>query len=357
MLELQNIAKSFGDHTVLSSLSFSVAPGEIFGFVGANGAGKTTTMRIILGLLSKDAGTVTWNGAPIDFEARKQVGYMPEERGLYPKAKVETQLLYFAGLHGLSRVLAAQRVKFWTDRLGVGNRRGDAVQKLSLGNQQRVQLAAALVSNPKLLILDEPFSGLDPVAVDVMSEVLREAAGTGVPVIFSSHQLDLVERLCDRVGILSSGRMEAVGTIDELRTQGGTALALATGADPAVITAALTAAKFTVIPDPQAGTPDAPVIPGATRLLLRDSTATRPGDASPDRSQEALRIALAHGPVFEFARRRPHLAELFREAVTDTNQPGDADAASPATASATAGSPATPAADSPAPTSTPATQA
>src|SRR5690606_1673878 len=189
----------------------------IFGFVGSNGAGKTTTMRIILGVLRPDAGEVRWDGRPVDLDVRRRIGYMPEERGLYPRMKVGEQLVYLARLHGLSPEAARTAMEHWTEVLGVAHRREDHVEKLSLGNQQRVQLASALVHDPELLVLDEPFSGLDPVAVDVMSGVLRERAQQGVPVIFSSHQLELVERLCDRVGIISGGRMVADGTIDELR--------------------------------------------------------------------------------------------------------------------------------------------
>src|SRR5699024_11838385 len=152
---------------------------------------------------------VRWAGSVLDRKARRQVGYMPEERGLYPKMKVGQQLVYLARLHGMGKAEAIAAMEHWTAVLNVDSRRGDEVQQLSLGNQQRVQLCAALVHNPKVLVLDEPFSGLDPVAVEVMSQVLRERAAAGVPVVFSSHQLDLVERLCDRVGVVSAGQMAA----------------------------------------------------------------------------------------------------------------------------------------------------
>ena len=214
-LEIDTLSKSYGTLRALDELSFSVRSGEIFGFVGSNGAGKSTTMRIALGVLSADEGEVRWDGRPLDFAARRRVGYMPEERGLYPKMKVGEQLVYLARLHGLTTGAARASMERWTEILGVAARRGDDVQKLSLGNQQRVQLAAALVHDPEILILDEPFSGLDPVAVDVMSGVLRERAHAGAPVIFSSHQLDLVQRLCDRVGIIKAGRMVTVGSVEE----------------------------------------------------------------------------------------------------------------------------------------------
>ena len=217
MLALSNLSKRFGSLQALDRLSLSLEAGEIVGFVGANGAGKSTTMRIIMGVLAADHGTVTWKGSPVDAATRRAIGYMPEERGLYPRMKVAEQLVYLARLHGLSASAAKAAAERWTERLGLEGRRGDEVQSLSLGNQQRVQLAAALVSDPELLILDEPFSGLDPVAVDVMSQVLLERAVAGVPTLFSSHQLDVVERLCDRVVIIRSGRLVADGTVPELQ--------------------------------------------------------------------------------------------------------------------------------------------
>jgi ABC-2 type transport system ATP-binding protein len=199
-------------------VSFAVEPGQMFGFVGPNGAGKTTTMRIIMGVLAPDAGEVRWRGEPLSFGIRSRFGYMPEERGLYPKMRVKAQLSYLASLHGVTDPDAA--ADRWIDRLGLTERSGDRVEELSLGNQQRVQLAAALVHEPELLVLDEPFSGLDPVGVDVLSGVLLDYARTGVPVVFSSHQLELVERLCEAVAIIKDGRLVASGTVDALRGPG-----------------------------------------------------------------------------------------------------------------------------------------
>ncbi|WP_136192292.1 ABC transporter ATP-binding protein [Actinomyces procaprae] len=217
MLDIANLSKRFGSLRALDDLSLRLGEGEIVGFVGANGAGKSTTMRIVMGVLTADAGSVTWDDAPVGAAERRRIGYMPEERGLYPKMKVGEQLTYLARLHGVAAAAARRASEQWTERLDIAARRDDEVQKLSLGNQQRVQLAAALVSDPDLLILDEPFSGLDPVAVDVMSQVLRERAAAGVPTLFSSHQLDVVQRLCDRVVIIREGRLVADGTVAELQ--------------------------------------------------------------------------------------------------------------------------------------------
>lgn len=294
-LEIDHISKRYGDIVALRDMTFEVRPGELFGFVGSNGAGKTTTMRIALGVLAADAGEVRWDGQPVNLATRRRIGYMPEERGLYPRMKVAEQLVYLARLHGMTTRDATASVDTWLERLGVAARRDDEVQKLSLGNQQRVQLAAALVHNPAILVLDEPFSGLDPVAVDVMSQVLLEKCGQGVPTVFSSHQLDLVERLCDRVGIVRAGHMVACGAIDELRSG---------GIDRVVVDA------------PAAPTGWADQLPGVT-VRGSDNGRTvlelRPGADD----QTVLRAALATGPVHEFARRRPSLTELFREVVTE----------------------------------------
>ena len=270
-------------------------------------------MRIMLGVLAADAGSVRWDGADLTLESRRRVGYMPEERGPYPKMKVGEQLRFLAGLHGMSSAGAAASVERWTDRLGVGDRRGDNVEKLSLGNQQRVQLAAALVHDPAVLVLDEPFSGLDPVAVDIMSSVLRERADAGVPVIFSSHQLDLVERLCDRVGIVQSGRMRALGTIDELRTTDRPRWLLEVDADPADVVAAAHR-----VPGVTARAQADRV--GAVLIELAALPSGPPADAlpagRPGGEQAVLSAAMALGDVRGFSRVRPTLMDLFRDVVS-----------------------------------------
>jgi ABC-2 type transport system ATP-binding protein len=220
VLELDGLTKRYGDTVALDGLTFTVGDGEMFGFVGPNGAGKTTAMRIVLGVLDPDSGSVRWNGRELDPAARRRIGYMPEERGLYPKMRVAEQLAYLAELHGAGRAAAREAAAGWLERLGIPDRADDRVEELSLGNQQRVQLAAALVHEPDLLVLDEPFSGLDPVGVDVLSEVLLERTRQrGTPVIFSSHQLELVERLCDSVAIVQAGRLVASGRVAELREE------------------------------------------------------------------------------------------------------------------------------------------
>jgi len=175
-LEIDGISKRYGDVVALDGMSLEVPAGEVFGFVGRNGSGKTTTMRIVLGVLAADEGEVSFAGTPLTFEARRRIGYMPEERGLYPKMRLADQLAYLGELHGMGPAAAGAAARTWLERFGLADRANDDVQSLSMGNQQRVQLAAALVFDPIMLVLDEPFSSLDPVAVDVMSAVLRERA-------------------------------------------------------------------------------------------------------------------------------------------------------------------------------------
>ena len=294
VLEVDSLSKSYGSLQALASTTFEVGAGEIFGFVGSNGAGKTTTMRIILGVLSADSGEVRWDGRPLDPERRRRIGYMPEERGLYPRMKVGEQLTYLARLYGLEPSRARASMEHWTELLGVDARRDDEVVQLSLGNQQRVQLAAALVHEPELLVLDEPFSGLDPVAVDVMSEVLRERAASGVSVLFSSHQLELVERLCDRVGIIKDGQMRAVGSIDELRRHD--------------------LPRWRVDGPPAAGW-----VSGLAGVRVVEESGSRTvlelTDGAGD-EQAILSAALVAGPVREFAPERPSLTELYRDTVS-----------------------------------------
>ena len=216
-IHVEELTRRYGDLVAVDQVSFSVPGGQMTGFVGGNGAGKTTTMRMIMGVLGIHGGRVRWGDREITTTDRRGTGYMPEERGLYPKQKVREQLIYLAQLKGMSASEAKGEVTGYLERLGLAERMDDTVESLSLGNQQRVQIAAALMIEPAALILDEPFSGLDPDAVDAMADLLREHTARGVPVLFSSHQLDLVDRLCDELVILAHGRVRASGTPTELR--------------------------------------------------------------------------------------------------------------------------------------------
>jgi ABC-2 type transport system ATP-binding protein len=294
VLELLELSRRYDETVALDGLTLVAPEGEVVGFVGPNGAGKTTAMRIAMGVLEADQGQVQWNGAPATREVQRGFGYMPEERGLYPKMRVNRQLLYLAVLHGRPPQDAATAAGGWIERLGLAAHAEQRVEELSLGNQQRVQLAAALVHEPAALILDEPFSGLDPMGTDVMSEILVERARGGAAVIFSSHQLDLVERLCDRVAIVNRGRIVAAGRVDELRAE-------------------RTRPRLRVeLEGAQDGWLDGVV---GVELVARDAAGVVVELKQDGDDQAVLDAARRAGRVRSFAPVRPSLAELFREVV------------------------------------------
>jgi ABC-2 type transport system ATP-binding protein len=294
VLELQDLRRRFDDIVALDGLSFSAAPGRLLGFLGPNGAGKTTAMRSIFGIVRPDSGTIRWQGQEITRTTRLRFGYMPEQRGLYPKMGCADQLTYFARTRGIEAGAARAASLEWLERLGLGERADDAVEALSHGNQQRVQLAAALVHGPELLVLDEPFSGLDPLGVTSMEAVLREEAEAGRTIIFSSHQLDLVEALCDDVVIVHEGRHVLGGTIDELRA--------ASDRRRLEVRFALDAVDWT----PELAQPlELESRNGAFRALVDSSI-------DPD---TLLASARGAGEVRSFSWTPPSLSELFVEAV------------------------------------------
>ena len=217
MLELAGVSKRYGAVAALSGCSFEVRPGRLTGFVGPNGAGKTTAMRAVFGLVVPDAGRVRWCGHDVTGKDRRRFGYMPEERGLYPRMQVADQLVHLGRLSGLSATAAAREADRWLDALGLADRKSSRLDDLSHGNQQRVQLAAAMVHSPDLLVLDEPFSGLDPLAMETMSTLLAELAHAGAAVLFSSHQLDVVEHLCEDVVVIDRGHVVMSGDLDAIR--------------------------------------------------------------------------------------------------------------------------------------------
>ncbi|GIJ10277.1 ABC transporter ATP-binding protein [Micromonospora andamanensis] len=291
VLRLDGVDRSFGDRQVLRNVSFDVVAGRMTGFVGGNGAGKTTTMRIILGVLAADAGQVTWQGEPLSREVRRRFGYMPEERGLYPKMSVREQVTYLGQLHGLTAEAARRATDELLERVGLAERGNDLLDTLSLGNQQRAQIAAALVHDPEVLVLDEPFSGLDPLAVDTVVGVLRERAAAGAPVLFSSHQLDVVERLCDDLVIIADGSIRAAGSREQLRS-------------------AYTTARYELVVETDAGwLRDQP---GVSLVDLDGARAVFDLATDAD-EQQVLRAALERGPVRAFRPVTPTLAEIFRE--------------------------------------------
>jgi ABC-2 type transport system ATP-binding protein len=239
MLEVEGLTKTYGSLLALDDVGFVVEPGQIVGLLGPNGAGKTTTMRAIMGLVALDRGGVTWRGRPVDHAGRRRFGYMPAERGMYQRMTVRDHLVYYARLSGHDEATAVRSTDRWLERLGLAERAGDPVQALSSGNQQRVQLALALLNEPELLVLDEPYSGLDPVAVDVLGAILREQVAEGAALLLSSHQLDLVADVCSTVVIVDHGRVVLRGDVADLRAASPTRyleveFARATSWDPPV---------------------------------------------------------------------------------------------------------------------------
>jgi ABC-2 type transport system ATP-binding protein len=294
-LELDGLRRRFGDVVALDDLSFSVEAGAVVGFLGPNGAGKTTAMRAVFGLTDLDAGAVRWNGAPVTAVARRRFGYMPEERGLYPNMLVGDQLEYLGRLHGMTRLEAGRAAAGWLERLEIADRATSKVEALSHGNQQRVQLAAALVHGPELLVLDEPLAGLDPAGIDAIGAVLQERARAGCCVLFSSHQLDLVEDLCESVVIIDHGHLVASGTVDELATKGRRRLTVRVEGDRDGTWAR-------ALP----GVTVSEVDGGEVRAVLDETT----------ESDKVLDAARAAGRVTTFAFERRRLSEVFREALS-----------------------------------------
>jgi ABC-2 type transport system ATP-binding protein len=302
MLEIIDLAKRYGPVVALDGATFSATPGRIVGFLGPNGAGKTTTMRCVFGLVRPDRGEVRWKGAVVDRDARLRFGYMPEQRGLYPRMRVAEQLSYFAQQHGMPGKAATAAALRWLERMGLADRARSKLEELSHGNQQRVQLATALVHDPELLVLDEPFSGLDPLGIATMTEVIRERSAAGVGVVFSSHQLDLVEDVCEDVVIIARGRVAASGAIDDLKT--------ASGRQHLEVEVVGSAGAWLD------GRPDVTVLERSgdrVKLLV---------DRSVD-LDDLLARARAAGEVRMFAYQPPRLSELFMEAVAPVAAEGE----------------------------------
>ncbi len=295
VLRLSGLRRRFGDLVALDGLSFSVASGVVTGFLGPNGAGKTTTMRAIFGLVDLDEGEITLDDQPVDSVRRQRFGYMPEERGLYPTMRILDQVEYFGRLHAMSRRDARHHGAEWLARLGLEGREDAKVDELSHGNQQRVQLACALVHEPDVLILDEPLSGLDPTGIDDIGNIIVERAREGRAVVFSSHQLDLVENLCDVVTIIDHGRVVAHGSVDDLASSGAPRL-----------TVRIEGSRDATWSRGLAGVSLSEVNGSEVRLILEDGVDT----------DLVLNAARAAGRVTEFSLHRRRLSEVFREALS-----------------------------------------
>lgn len=291
MLEISDLRKRYGDLLALDGLSLQVRRGRIVGFLGPNGAGKTTAMRCVFDLARPDSGSVTWDRAPIDAQTRTRFGYMPEERGLYPKMRVGDQLRHFARLSGMDPASAGSSTARWLRQLGLADRADAKLEELSHGNQQRVQLAAALVHDPVLAVLDEPFSGLDPLAVDDLAQMMRAIARDGAAILFSSHQLDLVQTICQDVVIIDRGRVVMSGDVTRLREE----------SRHRVLTVEVDGRPWM----PKHLGAGLPAADGGSRVLVE--TSVRPGTL--------VELAEQAGTVTSFALEPPNLSDLFREAV------------------------------------------
>ncbi len=303
LLHVQGLTKRYGDVVAADEVDLDVSGGTTVGFVGPNGAGKSTTMRSIMGLVKPDSGTITMTVGdqirPIDAEARQKIGYLPEQRGLYAKMPIGQQVGYFGRLKGLTADSAKRRSAEVLEQLGLSDRMADPLESLSHGNQQRVQLAVALVTDPELLILDEPFNGLDPVAAATLQRVLDERVAAGAGVLLSSHQLDLVERTCDEVVVIANGRVQAHGAVDEVRAhRGQRRLRVRVTGRGAELTAALASVGASRL--------------GTTDVVVAEVPAADVGSV--------IELANTVGPLSEVHYELPSLSELFADLTERTPQ-------------------------------------
>ena len=295
MLEIDGVSKTFGSVRALDGCAFQAAPKRLTGLLGPNGAGKTTLMRCLLGLVEPDRGVLRWRGAPITEKARHRFGYMPEERGMYPAMVVSDQVEYFACLSGLNRTAARDAARRVIGKVGLGDQADRKVEQLSHGNQQRVQLAVALVHKPDLLVLDEPFAGLDPLGVDTLAQLLQTLADEGATVLFSSHQLDLVQHLCEDIVTIDRGHVVMAGSLEELQAHTERRYVDVVFARPPV--------QGWLDPVPSAR------VTGDERHIRLT--------VGPDCDLDVvLRAARSGGPLLRFDYQPPSLEEMFREAIT-----------------------------------------
>lgn len=288
-LNIEHVTKRFGDFTAVDDLSLTVEEGTMYGFLGANGAGKTTTFRMILGLLTPNEGRITWNEKPVNYATSPQIGYLPEERGLYPKMKVEDQLLFLAELRGMKRADAKRELGAWLDRFEVPQYLNKKVEELSKGNQQKIQVIAALLHKPKLIILDEPFSGLDPVNVEMLKKAILDIRNSGATIIFSSHRMDHVEELCEQFSIIDHGKQIVSGTLKDVKRS--------FGQQNVRIRSDFPLDALSAIPGVLSATN---TVEGAVYQVETDETAER-----------LLTEALKSGPVRQFEIEEPTLQDIF----------------------------------------------
>ncbi|QTJ52841.1 ATP-binding cassette domain-containing protein [Dolosigranulum pigrum] len=299
MLEVSNLRKSFGETVAVDGLSFTIEPGEIMGLIGQNGAGKTTTFRLILNLLVANAGQTLWNGESIGEGLLDNIGYLPEERGLDEKLTVEQQLLYLGQLNGMTKREVTESIDIWMERFQVKGDRKDKISSLSKGNQQKVQLIATLMHEPDLIILDEPFSGLDPVNAELLEDGIRHAAKRGASIIFSSHNMANVESLCQSVVMLKNGRQVLGGTIDEVKSLFER---LKIYLEAPIATAELEAIS---------GVQSVEQLDARHRLIHIEQEAV---------GRDVFEAAHQSGTVYQFSQQAPTLEEIFKERAVESDE-------------------------------------
>ena len=299
MLEVSNLRKSFGETVAVDGLSFTIEPGEIMGLIGQNGAGKTTTFRLILNMLVANAGQTLWNGESIGEGLLDNIGYLPEERGLDEKLTVEQQLLYLGQLNGMTKREVTESIDTWMERFQVKGDRKDKISSLSKGNQQKVQLIATLMHEPDLIILDEPFSGLDPVNAELLEDGIRHAAKRGASIIFSSHNMANVESLCQSVVMLKNGRQVLGGTIDEVKSLFER---LKIYLEAPIATAELEAIS---------GVQSVEQLDARHRLIHIEQEAV---------GRDVFEAAHQSGTVYQFSQQAPTLEEIFKERAVESDE-------------------------------------
>ncbi|RUS46708.1 ABC transporter ATP-binding protein [Cohnella sp. AR92] len=297
-LVVQQIVKRYGDRTAVSGLSLEVGEGEIYGLLGANGAGKTTTMRMVLGLIMPDEGKVTYFGKPYSRELLRTMGYLPEERGMYPKIKVSDQVVYLGQLRGMSRKEADSSLKRWLDRFEIPEHYDKKVEELSKGNQQKIQFIAAVVHRPKILVLDEAFSGLDPVNVELLKATVKELRDQGTTILFSTHRMEHVEELCRNITIMHRSRPVLQGAVKEIKKQ-------------------FPMERVILSADHDVNGLDK--LPGVSAVVRNEQGYEMKVD-HPEAAQSILQHALKQGPVRRFELKEPSLNEIFIRTVGDRHE-------------------------------------
>lgn len=291
MLVLENLSKSFGNYRAVDQLSFTINKGKIMGLIGQNGAGKTTTFRLILNFLQADEGEIWWNGHKLSTKEYNTIGYLPEERGLYPRVTIYDQLIYFARLRGKSKKEIAPKIDEWMERFQVKGKKTDKVKTLSKGNQQKVQLIATLIHEPELVILDEPFSGLDPVNAELLKKGIMELKERGSCVIFSSHNMDNVEKICDQLIMLNNGAAVLNGEVQEIRESFG---------------------RTTVFLESSLTKKELEEIAGVKNVVKKDQGYLEIQLASPEVGETIFSKATANGYIPMFSQQPPTLEEIFK---------------------------------------------